>query len=110
MVADACIAFYGLRFEVRPDETEALEKRSDPRMLAARKVGLQHYWGNFDAPGERYLLFVGTHLATLGPEDGFEVTQTSHELQNTMEATKAKLQVAGFTGDPSLYLQWEPDA
>ena len=26
MSADACVAFYGLRYEVRPDEIEALEQ------------------------------------------------------------------------------------
>ena len=77
MSADACLAFYGLRFEVRSEEIEGLEMRSDPRVLATRKVRLKHYWANFGAQGERYLLFVGAQLGVLGPE-----------------------------GEPSLYLQW----
>jgi hypothetical protein len=110
MSANACIAYYGLRFEVRRDEIEALENRSDPRMLAARKAGLKHYWGNFGAPGDKYLLFIGAQLAKLGPENSSEMTLSSRDLQSTMESTKAKLQAAGLTGDPLLHLQWEPDA
>lgn len=110
MSADACVAFYGLRFEIGRNEIEGLEARSDARIVAARKAGLKHCWANFAAPGERYLLFVGAQLAVLGPEDKSELALPSHDLQILMESTKAKLQAAGLTGDPSLYLQWEPDA
>jgi hypothetical protein len=110
MSADACIAFYGLRFEIRADEIEALENRTDSRMLAAKKVGLKHYWGNFGAPGDRYLLFVGAQLAKLGPENSPELAQSSRDLQAIMESTKVKLEAAGLRGEPSFYLQWQPDA
>lgn len=110
MSADACIAFYGLRFEIRADEIESLEDRTDSRMLAARRAGLKHYWGNFGAPGERYLLFVGAQLAKLGPENSSELSQSSRDLLAVMESTKVKLGAAGLTGEPSFYLQWQPDA
>src|SRR5947209_19965588 len=85
MSASACIAFYGLRFDIRPDEIAALESRSDPRMVAARKAGLKHYWGNFGAPGEHYFLFVGYQLGTLGPENSPEVAESYEGLINIME-------------------------
>lgn len=110
MSADACLAFYGLRFEVGGDEIEGLESRSDARMVAARKAGLKHFWANFAAPGERYLLFVGSQLAILGPENKSELALSSDDLQAVMESTKAKLQTSGLPGDPAFYLQWEPDA
>ncbi len=110
MSADACVAFYGLRFEVGRDEIEGLESRSDARLVAVRKAGLKHFWANFAAPGERYLLFVGAQLAILGPENESELVLPSHDLQTLMESTKTKLQAAGLSGDPSLYFQWEPDA
>lgn len=110
MSATSCLAYYGLRFEVERGDRDALEARSDPRMLAAMKAGLKHYWANFAAPGERYVLFIGAQLAILGPEGQAELAVPSGELSKLMEATKAKLLSAGFTGEPSLYLQWEPDA
>ena len=110
MSADACIAFYGIRFEIGRDEIAALEARSDVRMVAARRAALKHYWGNFGKPGERYLLFVGAKLAILGPENISELTLTSHDLQSVIELTKSKIRAAGLSGEPSLYLQWERDA
>jgi hypothetical protein len=79
MSADACLAFYGLRFEVRSEEIEGLEMRSDPRVLATRKVRLKHYWANFGAQGERYLLFVGAQLGVLGPECTFNGCRISDQ-------------------------------
>ncbi|NUQ53880.1 MAG: hypothetical protein HUU19_14435 [Phycisphaerales bacterium] len=110
MSADACLAFYGLRFEVEPDEIEGLEARSDYRMVAAKKAGLKHFWANFASPGERYLLFVGAQLAVLAPEEESEVAIPSADLQALMESARAKLQITGLPGDPSLYFQWIPDA
>ena len=110
MSANACVAFYGIRFEVAADDVEALESRSDWRMQAARKAGLKHYCDNFGLPGERYLLFVGTKLAVLGPENAAEAKFDSAELQGMIELTRRKLAAAGLNGEPALYLQWLPDA
>ena len=109
MSASACLVFYGLRFEVSSAEIEALEMRSDPRMLAARKAGLKHYWANFGSPAERYLLFVGANLGVLGPENSAEVILRTPELQAAMDSTKRKLEAAGLSGEPSLHVQWLPD-
>src|SRR5882724_5325609 len=109
MSASACVAFYGLRFEIRPAEIESLEKRIDLRMIAARKAGLKHYWANFGAARERYLLFVGAQLSILGPENSNEASLGPNELMVLFESTNAKLRDSGLCGEPSLYLQWLAD-
>jgi len=109
MSTNSCVAYYGLRFEVSRDEVEHLETLSDSRFGIARRAGLKLYWGNFAAPGERYMLFVGEQLAILGPENSLELSLPSYSLQELMNSTRAKLQAAGLSGEPSLYLQWQPD-
>jgi hypothetical protein len=110
MSANACIVFFGLRFEVSQGEIEALELRSDTRMQAARKAGLKHYWSNFGLPGERYVLFIGAQLGVLGPENSAEVILSLPDLQSVCDSTRDKLAGAGLIGEPSLFLQWRPDA
>ena len=66
MSADSCVVYYGLRYHVLLEELEALETRTDPRVVAARKVGLRAYFGNFAAPDERFLLFIGAQIGVLG--------------------------------------------
>jgi len=39
MSSDTFIAYFGLRFELSADEIEAVELRSDPRIVAARRAG-----------------------------------------------------------------------
>ena len=109
MSANACVVFYGLRYEIGANEIEALETRSDARIQAARKVGLKHYWANFGLPGERYLLFVGAKLGVLGVENLAEVSLRLADLYEGFESTKNKLSAAGLPGEPALYLQWLPD-
>jgi hypothetical protein len=106
MSAEACVAFFGVRHDITIEESE---DNNDPRIQAARKVGLQFYSGNFGGLEERYLLFIGSRLGILGAENSSEVTLSCDDLQALMESTKAKLQAAGLPGDPSLYFQWEPD-
>jgi hypothetical protein len=109
MSADICIVFFGLRYEVRPDEIEGLELRSDARVVAARKVGLKYYWGNFGGLEEKYLLFIGAQLGILGVENAREIKFVPTEVQDLFERTRAKLNEAPLVGEPSLYLQWQPD-
>jgi hypothetical protein len=90
-------------------EIEGLELRSDARVVAARKVGLKYYWGNFGGLGEKHLLFVGAQLGVLGPENTDEIDLSSGELQNLFDKTRAKLKEAALAGEPALYLQWQPD-
>jgi hypothetical protein len=109
MSADTCIVFFGLRYEVRPGEIERLELKSDARVMAARKVGLNCYWGNFGGLEEKYLLFVGTQLGILGPENAQEIKFVPTEVQDLFDSTRAKLNEASLVGEPSLYVQWQPD-
>lgn len=109
MGAANCVAYFGLRFEIGSDEIEALETRSDPRQIAARKGRLKSYWGSFGSEGEQSLLFVGNELAILGPEDEMSATFAADALQRLMADTAARLKEAGFEGAPSLHLEWEED-
>jgi len=110
MSAESCLAFYGIRFEVGADEIEPLELERDQRMVLARKHGLDHYWGNFGAPGDRYLLFVGRKIGVLGAEYADELSIGREALVCLMDETAAKVKGAGFQGAPCLWIQREPDA
>ena len=101
---------FGLRYQVRPEEFEGLELRSDARVVAARKAGLKHYWGNFGGLEQKHLLFIGAQLGVLRPENAEEINLSSSELQDLFDKTRTKLSEASLTGDPSLHLQWHPDA
>ena len=110
MSANTCVVYFGLRFDVPAEGIEAIETRSDPRIVAARKAGLKSYWGNFAAPEERNLLFVGAQIALMGPENQSEVTLGVPEIEAVMASVRAKLQAAGLDGTPGLHIQWQPDA
>jgi hypothetical protein len=109
MSAGSCIVFYGLRFEIPSGEIEALETRSDSRIVAARKVGLKTYWANFGSPAERYLLFVGAMVGDMGVEGQADVRMSDAELQSVMSSVRTKLSQAGLDGAPSLHIQWRSD-
>ena len=70
MSAETFIAYFGLRFELEAEAIEDIELRSDRRIVAARKAGLDHYWGNFGEPHEKYLLFIG-HKIGVYPASSF---------------------------------------
>lgn len=110
MSAPSCVCFYGVRRSVTGLEIEPLETRTHPLIKASRDAGLQHYWGNFGAPGSRYYLFVGTRLGLLGEENTLEVQMGDQELASRIQTTKEKLKQAGIEDAPSLYIQWMPDA
>jgi len=108
-MADTTIVFYGIKLEVSHDDLDELESRSHPMLVAARKVGLENYWGNFAAPDERYLLFVGKSLGKLGVEDRTEIQIDVNDLAKTAEIVVEKLQDAGIPGTASLHLDYQPD-
>src|SRR5688572_16682285 len=109
MSAPVCLIFFGVRYEVGEGEIEALEKRSDPRIASARKHGLKFYWGNFGLQQERWLLFVGAKLGSFGLENSTEVQLERPALEYILNETEVKLRQAGFSEEPRLYVQWEPD-
>jgi hypothetical protein len=106
MSADACVVFYGLRYEITLEESE---DSHDARIRAARKVGLKYYSANFGGLCERYLLFIGTSLGILGPENKLEVQLGPEPLREMMDLTNERLLRAGLSGKPALYIQWEED-
>lgn len=110
MSANACVAFYGLRFMILPDEIEDLEARTDPRQIAARKADLATYWGNFGGENDRYVLFVGTRIAVLGPEDAPASALPHERMLQLMSATVERLNFIGLVGDVGLYMEWQADA
>jgi hypothetical protein len=96
--------------EVQPEEVEALENRVDPRQIRARQVGLSTYWGNFGGATDRYLLFVGHHLGTLGIEGGPSVAISRDALEGRLADVSEKLRTASLEGEVALHLEWLPDA
>jgi hypothetical protein len=102
--------FYGLRFDVAERELELLENRTHPAIQAVRNVGLQHYWGNFAEPGEKYLLFVGANLGIVGLENSQERRIEDAELNRCIQETQQKLKQTGLSGTPALHVQWMPDS
>jgi hypothetical protein len=109
MSADTCVVIYGLSFELTDEEVEACELRKDPRMLAARSAGFQHYWGAFGSDGERYRLFVGLLLGIFGPEHQLAAQYPPASLQAAFAETSRKLKVGGFEEDPQLLIEYAVD-
>jgi hypothetical protein len=110
MSAIACIAFYGMRFELPAESIEKLlEDEVDPRIEAATKVKLDVYWANFGGADERYLLFIGRKLGILGPENDHEEAIPSNQLRELIASTADRLLSIGIEGDPQIYIQWEED-
>ena len=110
MSASACIAYIGLRFEVAPDEIEALENRKDKRQASARSAGLTSYWSNFGGDAEHYILLIGTQVGILGPENSSSVQLVDQDLTAILSDVSAKLDAAGIKGSVSLHLEWLDDA
>lgn len=109
MSSDTFIAYFGLRFEIDADEAEAVEDRSDARVVAARKAGLKYYWGNFGGIEERYLLFIGEEVGILGNENAGEVSLPLNDPRLSVDTVREKLATAGLRGAPELHLSWQPD-
>ncbi len=110
MSSDTFVVYFGLRFEVAPEEVEGIELRSDARVAAARRAGLKYYWGNFGGLQEKYLLFIGQQIGILGAENSSEVSLSLLDAESSFEATKTKLLENGFAETPAIHLSWQPDA
>lgn len=109
-MADTTVVFLGLKMEVAIDEIPALESRSFPILVSARRAGLEHYWGNFESPDERYWLFIGKLLGRLGIEDEQEVVISPQSLVSQSTDVAEKLRDAGLPGAPVLYIELQRDS
>lgn len=108
MSSNACVVYFGIRYDVKPDEIEALEARSDERVQKARKAGLSSYWANF-GPGDRHVLLIGSKLGVLGPEDRLSLTLDANNVVDLVSATNKKLEAAGFEPRGALHCEWLSD-
>lgn len=111
MGADSCVVYYGVRYQVTDEtELEQLSARAHPLMEAAKRVGLQHYWGNFSMDGGEYqLLLVDREIGVFGLEGLGERELADAEFQEIMQDTRERLQHGGFSLTPALQIQFEPD-
>jgi hypothetical protein len=110
MSADRTVVFYGIRFEITWEDVEKLDQdNGDRRIVAARKANLDIYYANFGGLAERFLLFIGKHLGSLGLEDNQERILTKEEFDAIISATDSKLAASEFDGTPKLYIEWQQD-
>ena len=68
MGADNFVAYVGVRILLDPKndaDSESFGSRSDPRVRAAREVGLRSYTGCL-TDGEDHFLLIGTELGDFG--------------------------------------------
>ena len=110
MSADTCITYFGLRYDVGPDEIELLERKRDARQVAAHRAGLKSYWGKFAGHEDRHLLFVGAEVATLGPENRLSAKISPEDLARLLSQTLDGLRSSGLTGEVALHFEWQLDS
>lgn len=109
MGADAFVAFYGIKIPLDPDDEETLDAcgaGTDPRCVAATRVGLQHHSGRM-TDGDDYFLYLGIRLGWLGLELEQYTSVPNQRLTETMATVQTRLKQAGFSQQPSLHLQFE---
>ena len=110
MSAESTVVFYGVQFNMRDEEITALEDRSHPLLVVARRNGLKHYWGNFATPNSKWLLFIGDKLGILGLENEWEIQIRHDDLSDRMNEVEAKLRLTGIDEPPILCMAWQPDS
>src|ERR1700722_15032921 len=103
MSAEAFHVCYGLRWDVdaaNADELTSLEKRQDPRQLAAQRHMLDCWWGVTTDEG-RYFVLVGKMIGSFGWEHEHAASLEDSELARLVEETKGRLRAAGFEETPA---------
>ncbi|MDR7272098.1 hypothetical protein J2X20_004772 [Pelomonas saccharophila] len=108
MGADSFIAFYGIKFELDPDDEDELDAcgaDTDPRCQKARRAGLETFTGRM-TDGEDYFLYVGRRVAWLGIEHDQHLKQSAEQLASIATDVKAKLRAADFAQAPELHFQF----
>lgn len=108
MGADSFIAFYGIKFELDPDdedELDACDTGADPRCQRARRAGLETFTGRM-TEGEDYFLYVGRRLAWLGIEHEQHLKQSAEQLATLTADVKSRLMAADFPQAAELHFQF----
>ena len=111
MGAEAFHVCYGLRWDIDATDEDAialLERRSDPRQLAARRHDLDSWWGITTDEGLCFLL-VGKLVGSFGWEGRHSAELGDQEVAGLAEEILPKLRAAGFAAEPAWHLQFEPD-
>lgn len=108
MGADSFVAFYGIKFELDPDnedELDACDTDADARCVRARRAGLETFTGRM-TDGEDYFLYIGKRLAWLGIEHDQHRTQSAEQLAGVATDVEAKLKAADFSEPPEIHFQF----
>jgi len=109
--ANAFHVCYGLRWDIvtaGENEVSLLERREDPRQVAARQHRLDSWWG-MTTDEERYFLIIGRLVGHFGWEGEHDARLDGTEVPRLMEETRQRLRAAGFTHEPAWHFQFEPD-
>ena len=111
MGANAFHVCYGLRWDIDAtdeDSVALLERRSDPRQIAARRHDLDSWWGMTTDEGLCFLL-VSKLVGSFGWEGRHSAELGDHEVAGLAGEILPKLRAAGFAAEPSWHFQFEPD-
>jgi hypothetical protein len=109
MGADAFHVCYGLRWEVESDhDLSRLESRNDPRQLAAKRHGLDSWWGS-TTNEEVHFLLVGKIVGQFGWQHEPEGRLIAEDVPRLMTETRERLRAAGLEDEPAWHFQFEPD-
>ncbi|WP_165228192.1 hypothetical protein [Aquisphaera insulae] len=111
MGADAFHVCYGLRWEFDATDkavVDLLERRSDPRQLAARLHRLDLWWGTTSEDGIGFLL-VGKLVGRFGWEGERSAQLDDPKAARLADEVRLRLRAAGFTDEPAWLFQFEPD-
>jgi len=107
MGASNFLVYYGLRWDVLDSELDALQRRTDPRQIAAREHGLDCWFGVTNE--ESHFVLLGRAIGNYGWEYLANSQIDDEQLAALMADTKAKLVAAGYADVPALHCQFEPD-
>jgi hypothetical protein len=106
------IVCYGVRYSLGQELAvpqpllQALEAGTEPRVVAAKRVGLKAYWGKVTDGGEHFLL-IGTILGTVGAEGAEHLETADERYSEIAQSTRDRLTKAGLHGAPALHIQLE---
>lgn len=110
MSAESFLVFYGCRQAVEDDEIDLLERRTHPTFVAARKAGLEIYWGNFSYTGtDQFFLFIGKKIGIFGWENQKAAVLTKEEFLAIASTVESKLASLQLTAGIGLHSVWQPD-